>query len=50
MVKSKPMERQDCYIQIKHVLDEARAKVYRQINSTMVHAYWNVGRIIVEEE
>jgi predicted nuclease of restriction endonuclease-like (RecB) superfamily len=31
-------------------LDEARAKVYRQINSTMVHAYWNIGRIIVEEE
>ncbi|MGD9108464.1 MAG: PDDEXK nuclease domain-containing protein [Gammaproteobacteria bacterium] len=50
MVKNKPAKRQDCYIQIKNVLDEARAKVYRQINSTMVQAYWNIGRIIVEEE
>ncbi|MGD9107700.1 MAG: PDDEXK nuclease domain-containing protein [Gammaproteobacteria bacterium] len=50
MVKNKPIEKQDCYLQIKNVLDEARSKIYRQINSVMVQAYWNIGRIIVEEE
>ena len=50
MVKNKSMEKQNCYIQIKHVLDEARAKVYKQVNFIMVQAYWNIGKIIVEEE
>ncbi|HHE37643.1 MAG TPA: DUF1016 domain-containing protein [Candidatus Cloacimonetes bacterium] len=38
------------YIQIKQILDEARKQAYRSINSVMVQAYWNIGRIIVEEE
>ena len=35
---------------IKSVLDAARANVVRQVNSELLDAYWNIGRIIVEYE
>lgn len=35
---------------IKQILDDARANAYRAVNFSMVHAYWNIGRVIVEEE
>ncbi|MDI6731542.1 MAG: PDDEXK nuclease domain-containing protein [Candidatus Margulisbacteria bacterium] len=35
---------------IKKVIIEARAVAYRAVNFTMVNAYWNIGRLIVEEE
>lgn len=38
------------YSVIKTILTEAREKVYRSVNSTMVTTYWNIGRVIVEEE
>lgn len=38
------------YSTIKTILINARQKVYRSINFTMVTTYWNIGRIIVEEE
>ncbi len=38
------------YADVKNLLIESRKKVYRNINSTMVHTCWNIGRIIVEEE
>jgi predicted nuclease of restriction endonuclease-like (RecB) superfamily len=38
------------YSSVKTLLVEARKKVYSSINSTMVNTYWNIGRIIVEEE
>jgi predicted nuclease of restriction endonuclease-like (RecB) superfamily len=38
------------YREVSDVLRKARARAYRAINSTMVEAYWNVGRLIVEEE
>ena len=38
------------YNRIKEILEAARNKVYRTANSEMVIAYWNIGRIIVEEE
>lgn len=38
------------YERIKSILAEARQTAYRAINSAMVVAYWEVGRVIVEEE
>lgn len=32
------------------IIEEARNTVYRTANFTMVQAYWNIGRAIVEEE
>ncbi len=38
------------YRRIHEVLTAARARAWRAVNSVMVEAYWEVGRIIVEEE
>lgn len=35
---------------IKKILDDARSNAYRAVNFSMVQAYWNIGRVIVEEE
>jgi predicted nuclease of restriction endonuclease-like (RecB) superfamily len=38
------------YENIKDVLIKARGNAYRTINFEMVTAYWNIGRLIIEEE
>lgn len=35
---------------VSKILEEARQKTVRQINTVMVETYWQIGRIIVEEE
>lgn len=35
---------------IKTTIDEARNKAKQTINHIMTEAYWNIGRLIVEEE
>ena len=37
-------------MEIKEVLKTARQNAARQINSELLTAYWNIGRIIVEHE
>ena len=41
---------QQVYEQVKAILQDARAQAYRAINTAMVTAYWEIGRVIVEEE
>ena len=41
---------ESAYSSIKSILESARSKAYRAINFAMVEAYWNIGRVIVEEE
>ncbi len=38
------------YRQIRAVLEDARSRAYRAINFTMVQAYWQIGRLLVESE
>ncbi|MCA1073435.1 PDDEXK nuclease domain-containing protein [Clostridium bowmanii] len=38
------------YENIKNTLNEARKKTYSSINFYMVEAYWNIGKLIVEEQ
>jgi hypothetical protein len=38
------------YERISAILDEARSRVARTVNTVMVHAYWLIGREIVEVE
>ncbi|MAG78289.1 hypothetical protein CL616_02890 [archaeon] len=38
------------YVLVREILDKARNYVYIQVNFAMVQAYWEIGRIIVEEE
>jgi predicted nuclease of restriction endonuclease-like (RecB) superfamily len=40
----------DLYINIKNTLNNARRNVSRAVNFAIVDAYWNIGRMIVEEE
>jgi hypothetical protein len=42
--------RGEFYESIAEVLRAARSNAYRAVNFVMVEAYWNVGRMIVEEE
>src|SRR5580692_9155964 len=38
------------YEQVQVVIEKSRAAAYRAANISMVQAYWNIGRLIVEEE
>ncbi len=38
------------YRQIRKVLTQARSRAWQAVNTAMVTAYWNVGRLIVEDE
>ena len=49
MSTSMPMTR-DCVGDIRNIIALARKSVVRHINSTMVFAYWLIGRRIVVEE
>lgn len=40
----------DFYNDIKAILLDARNRVYQTANFTMVEAYWNIGKIIIEEQ
>jgi predicted nuclease of restriction endonuclease-like (RecB) superfamily len=42
--------RKEFYQSVADVLRVARRNAYRAVNFTMVEAYWNIGRMIVEEE
>lgn len=44
----KPIE--STYQSVKQILEEARKTAYTAVNSAMVQAYWNIGKVIVEEE
>lgn len=37
------------YDEIKNILSSARNKAYQIANFTMVEAYWNIGKSIIEE-
>ena len=40
----------DIFIAIKQIIELARAKSYRAINSFLLESYWQIGKIIVEDE
>lgn len=46
----RPASEEHLYERVAAILDEARSRVARTVNTAMVHAYWLVGREIVEVE
>ena len=38
------------YHQIREILSKARTQAWQAVNSAMVVAYWNIDRVIVEQE
>ncbi|MBF0559203.1 MAG: DUF1016 family protein [Nitrospirae bacterium] len=47
-VTIKPVD--TAYQSVKLILEDARRKAYSAVNFAMVQAYWDIGKIIVEEE
>ena len=41
---------ENLFKEVREVLDSARGRAYAAINSEMVQAYWNIGRLIVEKQ
>jgi hypothetical protein len=50
MTALKPARERHLYDRVVAILEDARAHVSRTVNTSMVHAYWLVGREIVEVE
>lgn len=44
------IENQSIIAEIKSILESARANVAKAVNSELLLAYWNIGKIIVENE
>jgi hypothetical protein len=38
------------YQNIRELIEQARRQTYRAVNSIMLQTYWNIGRLIIEEE
>ncbi|WAC05860.1 MAG: PDDEXK nuclease domain-containing protein [Methanoregula sp.] len=38
------------YDTLRQIIHDARQRAYQAVNHAMVEAYWNIGRLIVEEE
>src|SRR5690606_33005325 len=50
MSELQPAPEEHLYERIAAILDEARSRVARSINTAMVHAYWLIGWELVEVE
>ena len=48
VINEKPI--QGIYQQIREVLIQARSRAWQAVNTEMVLCYWQIGRLIVEEE
>ena len=40
----------DFYINVKEIIEQARKRIYTNIQSEMVLAYWQIGKMIVEKQ
>jgi len=40
----------DVYSSIKELMDNARNKVAREVNNILIQTYWEIGRVIIEDE
>ncbi len=50
MLSTQNGDHPNLYTEVRNILLSARTNARRAINETMVDAYWQVGRLIVEEE
>ena len=41
---------QDIFNNIKQLMNQARNRVSREVNNILIQTYWEIGRIIVEDE
>lgn len=44
------LQTQKFYQDIRQLIEQNRHRAYKVVNAAMLHTYWNIGRVIVEEE
>ncbi|MCO6493190.1 MAG: hypothetical protein J5I98_32520 [Phaeodactylibacter sp.] len=44
------LQTQKFYQEIRQLIEQNRRRAYKVVNAAMLHTYWNIGRMIVEEE
>lgn len=42
--------REDLYLEIRSLINDARKRVRNYANATLLFVYWNIGKMIVEEQ
>ncbi len=42
--------KKDLFIAIKQIIESARARSYRAVNTFLLESYWQIGKLIVEDE
>ncbi|MFH1450331.1 MAG: DUF1016 N-terminal domain-containing protein, partial [bacterium] len=47
---TKSQNYQDLFQRVSNLLETARRKTVRQINTVITQTYWEIGKLIVEEE
>lgn len=50
MIQNGDLISENLYSQVSQILNEARRRVYTVANSTMVKAYWQIGRLIIDAQ
>ena len=50
MIKRADRREDELFKRVAEIIETARGHVARTVNSAMVHAYWLIGREIVEVE
>ncbi|MFH0772508.1 MAG: PDDEXK nuclease domain-containing protein [Candidatus Omnitrophota bacterium] len=50
MPAEKAVQAQGIYDRIRRIIEDARGNIARAVNTEMVTAYWQIGKVIVEEE
>lgn len=40
----------DLFLTVKEIIMESRSRAYRMVNAVLIETYWQIGRIIVEDE
>lgn len=44
------LENNQLFEDIRRIIEQAKSRIHQVVNSTMVQAYWQIGRLIVERE
>ncbi|WP_253187518.1 DUF1016 N-terminal domain-containing protein, partial [Mucilaginibacter polytrichastri] len=46
----KPAAQQELFLSVQELIEQAKRSIVRNVNSTMVSTYFQIGRMIVEDE
>ncbi len=45
-----PTQNEGLLLNIRHIVEQARGQIKQTVNTAMLQAYWQIGRLIVEDE